>query len=85
MINQPVEPVALALTRDDLVLPDAKGPGRGMVAGGAIAPLRGAVYLTPLDRAMQALEQRLGIRYQRSMDDWVILAPSRHKLRRRYA
>lgn len=81
MIIQPVYPVALALTRDYLVLPYAKASGRGMVAGGAISPLLGALYLTPLDRAMEVLERRLGIRYQRFMDDWVILAPGRHKLR----
>jgi hypothetical protein len=55
--------------------------GQLLVGGGAISPLLGALYLTPLDRAMQVMELRLGIFYQRFMDDWVILAPSRHKLR----
>ena len=56
--------------------------GCGMVAGGSISPLLGAVYLTPLDRAMEEqLQPRHGIRYQRFMDDYVIFAPTRHKLK----
>ncbi len=76
-----VDPISQRLVRDYLALPDRRCSGKGMVAGGAISPLLGALYLTPLDEVMQALAQRLGIRYQRFMDDWVILAPSRHKLR----
>lgn len=72
---------AQAVVDEYLAKPDTHATGKGMVAGGAISPLLGALYLTPLDRAMQVLEQRLGIVYQRFMDDWVILAPSRHKLR----
>ena len=63
-----------------LGLPDRDRTGVGMTAGGALSPLLGAVYLTPLDRAMEALEH-LGIGYRRFMDDFVILAPTRHKLR----
>ena len=56
--------------------------GCGMVAGGSISPLLGAVYLTPLDRAMEEqLQPRHGIRYQRFMDDYLIFAPTRHKLK----
>jgi hypothetical protein len=55
-----------------------KFTGCGMVAGGSISPLLGAVYLTPLDRAM---ERRHDIRYQRYMDDYLIFAPTRHKLK----
>lgn len=72
---------AQAAVREYLAKPDLHATGKGMAAGGAISPLLGAVYLTPLDRVMQLLELRLGIFYQRFMDDWVILAPSRHKLR----
>ena len=72
---------AQAAVREYLAKPDLHATGKGMVAGGAISPLLGALYLTPLDRVMQVLELRLGIFYQRFMDDWVILAPSRHKLR----
>ena len=52
-----------------------------MVAGGSISPLLGAVYLTPLDRAMERLQPRHDIRYQRFMDDYLIFAPTRHKLK----
>jgi hypothetical protein len=66
------------LVRDYLSLPDTELTGCGMVAGGSISPLLGAVYLTPLDRAM---ERRHDIRYQRYMDDYLIFAPTRHKLK----
>ena len=69
------------LVRDYLSLPDAKLTGCGMVAGGSISPLLGAVYLTPLDRAMEQLQPRHNIRYQRFMDDYLIFAPTRHKLK----
>ena len=70
-----------ALVADYLGMPDAHRTGRGMVAGGAISPLLAALYLTPLDRQMQSHEKRHGIAYQRYMDDFVIFAPTRHKLR----
>jgi len=76
-----VDPSLQAIVRDYLSLPDEHQRGCGMVAGGAISPLLAALYLTPLDRAMQACEARFGIRYQRFMDDYVIFAPTRHKLR----
>lgn len=72
---------AQAAVREYLAKPDLHATGKGMVAGGAISPLLAALYLTPLDWAMEVMELRLGIFYQRFMDDWVILAPSRHKLR----
>jgi RNA-directed DNA polymerase len=65
-----------------LVLPDKTKKGKGIVASGAISPLLGAVYLTPLDRTMQALAQRQPIKYQRFMDDYLIFAKSRHALRK---
>jgi hypothetical protein len=70
-----------ALVSDYLSLPDTKLTGCGMVAGGSISPLLGAVYLTPLDRAMEQLQPRHNIRYQRFMDDYLIFAPTRHKLK----
>ena len=69
------------LVRDYLSLPDTKLTSCGMVAGGSISPLLGAVYLTPLDRAMECLQPRHDIRYQRFMDDYLIFAPTRHKLK----
>jgi len=61
--------------QDYLSLPDTKLTGCGMVAGGSISPLLGAVYLTPLDRAMEKLQPSHDIRYQRFMDDYLIFAP----------
>ena len=69
------------LVRDYLSLPDTELTGCGMVAGGSISPLLGAVYLTPLDRAMEKLQPRHDIRYQRFMDDYLIFSPTRHKLK----
>ena len=63
------------LVQDYLSLPDTKLTGCGMVAGGSISPLLGAVYLTPLDRAMEKLQPSHDIRYQRFMDDYLIFAP----------
>jgi len=70
----------LVLVGDYLRTPDLRLTGQGLVAGAALSPLLGALYLTPLDRAMADLAQA-GIRYQRFMDDFVIFAPTRHKLR----
>jgi hypothetical protein len=70
-----------ALVKAYLTLPDMGHTGCGMVAGGSISPLLGAVYLTPLDRAMEQLQSRHNIRYQRFMDDYLIFAPTRHKLK----
>ncbi len=72
----------VALVSDYLRLPDRSATGRGMVAGGAISPLLGALYLHPLDEEMMQLERRGKILYRRFMDDFVILASSRHGLRR---
>ncbi len=76
-----VEPVLLDIIKDYLSLPDQDKKGRGMVAGGSISPLLAAAYLTPLDRTMEQFESRLGIKYQRFMDDFVIFSPTRHKLK----
>ena len=76
-----IDAESFALVSDYLSLPDTKLTGCGMVAGGSISPLLGAVYLTPLDRAMEKLQPRHDIRYQRFMDDYLIFAPTRHKLK----
>jgi hypothetical protein len=50
--------------------------------GGLNAPDRAAlaaVYLSPLDHVMNSL---YGVKYLRYLDDWVILCPSRWKMRR---
>jgi len=56
---------------------DYHGIERGISLGCPLSPLMGALYLKPLDDRMK----RLGCFYVRYMDDWVILAPTRWKLR----
>ena len=50
---------------------------RGISLGCPLSPLIGALYLKLLDERMEAT----GLAYARFMDDWVILAPTRWKLR----
>ena len=50
----------------------------GISLGCALSPVMGALYLQRLDARMEAT----GLFYARFMDDWVVLAPSRWKLRR---
>jgi len=49
----------------------------GISLGCPLSPLMGALFLDLLDRRMEAS----GLFYARFMDDWVILAPTRWKLR----
>ena len=51
---------------------------QGIPLGCSLSPLMAAVYLTPLDEAME----ETGLFYARFMDDWVVLAPTRWKLRK---
>jgi hypothetical protein len=50
---------------------------RGISLGCPLSPLMGALYLKLLDEWVE----RTGLAYARFMDDWVILAPTRSKLR----
>ena len=77
-----VTPAVISIVSEYLSLPDHNKSGKGMVAGGAISPLIGALYLMPLDKLMEELQATIGIPYQRYMDDYVIFAPTRHKLRK---
>lgn len=54
---------------------------QGISLGCPLSPLLGALFLKPLDDAMQQLE----VFYIRFMDDWVVMAPTRWKLRRAIA
>ena len=76
-----IKPAVIGIVSEYLLHPDHSKSGKGMVAGGALSPLIGALYLTPLDTQMERLQASIGIRYQRFMDDYVIFAPTRHKLR----
>jgi RNA-directed DNA polymerase len=51
---------------------------RGISRGCPPSPLMGALYLQTLDERLEGL----GLFYARFMDDWVILAPTRWKLRK---
>jgi RNA-directed DNA polymerase len=50
----------------------------GISLGCPLSPLMGALFLDVLDRRMETT----GLDYVRFMDDWVVLAPSRWKLRK---
>ncbi|MDC0253416.1 reverse transcriptase domain-containing protein [Bacteriovoracales bacterium] len=54
---------------------------KGISLGCPLSPLMAALYLKPLDQEMEKLEKE-GISYIRYMDDWVITAPTRWKLRK---
>ena len=51
---------------------------RGISLGCALSPLLRALYLSQLDARMA----QTGLTYARFMDDWVVLAPTRWKLRK---
>ena len=50
---------------------------RGISLGCPLSPLMGALYLKPLDDSME----KTGLFYARFMDDWIVIAPTRWKLR----
>ena len=52
---------------------------QGIPLGCAASPALAAIYLSPLDEAISKIP---GVKYLRYMDDWVILCPSRWKMRR---
>ena len=54
---------------------------QGLSLGCPLSPLMGALFLDVLDRRMEAT----GLCYVRFMDDWVVLAPTRWKLRKAVA
>ena len=65
-----------------LALPDRRNSGKGMIAGGSLSPLLGAVMLTPLDKTMEAEIRKGHLWYIRYMDDFVVLAKTRHQFRK---
>ncbi|QDV22544.1 reverse transcriptase domain-containing protein [Aureliella helgolandensis] len=54
---------------------------KGISLGCPLSPLMGALFLDVLDKRMEAM----AVFYVRFMDDWVVLAPSRWKLRKAIA
>ena len=67
---------------DYLALPDKPDTGKAMVAGGALSPILGGLYLNPLD---QEMGQDKRIVYVRYMDDFVVLAKTRWHLKKAIA
>jgi hypothetical protein len=67
------KPALLGLATADIV--DVR---QGISLGCPLSPLFAALYLQPLDQRLEAT----GLFYARFMDDWVVLSPSRWKLRR---
>ena len=65
------------IVKQYLELPDIWNYEQGMVAGGALSPILGALYLLPLDIAMQKFA-KAGIRYQGNV---IILAKDRPMFR----
>jgi len=51
---------------------------KGISLGCSLSPLMGALYLKPLDDKMKELD----VFYARFMDDWIVIAPSRWKLKK---
>jgi RNA-directed DNA polymerase len=76
-----VDETLQSLVRQYLTLPDLNHTSRGMVAGGSLSPLLGALYLLPLDAAMHRHVISGRIHYVRYMDDIIILAKTRWHLR----
>ena len=64
-----------------LSVPDLHRTGVGMLAGGSLSPLLGALYLLPLDQAMHRHCHRRAIFYVRFMDDLLILGKNRSAFR----
>ncbi|MBT3623468.1 MAG: hypothetical protein HN526_05175, partial [Gammaproteobacteria bacterium] len=65
-----------------LALPDGRNSGKGMIAGGSLSALLGAVMLTSLDQVLAAEIRPGRILYIRYMGDFVVLAKTRDHFRR---
>ncbi len=52
---------------------------KGLPLGASLSPLLGAVYLSPLDELGGYLSDGF---YSRYMDDWIMVLPKRHALRK---
>jgi RNA-directed DNA polymerase len=70
-------PQLLAAVKDYLNQGPAKKSETGLICGGSLSPLLAALYLRPLDTALDRLASNKKISYCRYMDDFVIFANSR--------
>jgi RNA-directed DNA polymerase len=71
-----------SIVADYLALPDKPDTGKAMVAGGALSPILGGLYLNPLDQIMGQDKRLVYVRY---MDDFVVLAKTRWHLKKAIA
>ena len=71
-----------AIVSDYLALPDKPHRGKAMVAGGALSPILGGLYLNSLDQVMGQDKRLVYVRY---MDDFVVLAKTRWHLKKAIA
>ena len=76
-------PLFMKLMRDFLEHTEEYGGlystlNQGISKSCPLSPLLGAIYLTPLDKAMEALP----VKYIRFMDDWIVFAKTRWYLRK---
>lgn len=62
-------------------IPDTECKGTGITTGGALSTLLGAIYLSPLDEGMHKFYKKGAVFYIRYVDDIVILAKTRWKLK----
>ena len=76
-----LEPSISHIVKEYLDLPDIRSTGKGIVAGGSISTLLGAIYLSPLDKIMHRLTRNAKTFYIRYMDDIIIMAKTRWCLR----
>ena len=81
LVSLNISPYLMHIIREYVKIPDTERKGKGILAGGALSTLLGAVYLSPLDAAMNRLYKKGNIFYIRYQDDIVILAKTRWKLR----
>jgi len=76
-----LNPELMNVIREYVVVPDSRSSGKGIVAGGALSTLLGAIYLSPLDAKMNKLYKKGSIFYLHYVDDIVIMAKTRWKLK----
>lgn len=82
LIDLGVTETDLSIVKEYLTLPDLKNTGLGIIAGGCISPLLGALYLSELDHRMNKLiRNKRIIAYIRYMDDFIILCKQRWQLK----
>jgi len=80
--NYKIDSCLMQIILDYITIPDTEHNGTGIVAGGALSTLLGAVYLATLDEAMNKLYKKGSVFYLHYVDDIVILAKTRWELKK---